>query len=172
MSALCYSRPLPYRDDLFSFPAAFGFLSTTSFCSNQMPENFFHFNETSLVLSLDFCFAVKNPVKLCLVPILMPSYFFLNILLFASISMPLLKLLNYSNIMSVITRYICVKPSFAISCLIFLRYWILLVTPTPFTCLVLNSRTTSNLFVLALLRSLFLKLTAGVFSVPKKKKSF
>lgn len=127
------------------------------------------FNESLLVLSLDFCFAVKNPVKLCLVPVLMPTYLFLNILFFALTSMLLRKLLNYGNIMSVISRYICVKPSFAGSCLIFLRYWILLVTPTPFTCLVLNSRTTSNLFVLALLRSLFLQLTAGVFSVPKKK---
>lgn len=65
------------------------------------------FNKTSLVLSLDFCFSVKNP---------------LNILLFALTSMLLLRLLNCGNIMSVISRGICVKPSFAISCLIFLRY--------------------------------------------------
>lgn len=52
-------------------------------------------NKISLVLSLDFCFSVRNP---------------LNILLFALTSMLLLRLLNCGNKMSVISRGILWSP--------------------------------------------------------------
>lgn len=87
---LSITQGLYLIDDLFSFPAVFSFLSSTFFCSNHT-FNLLPF--LTKLCSLVFCSAVTNPIKLCMLPVLIPSRLFLSILFSASTSM-ITKLLN------------------------------------------------------------------------------